>query len=80
MSTRFFGDVAPIRYEGPKSENAFAFRHYDPDRKILGKTMAEHLRPAVCYWHNFGWMGSDMFGASTFERPWNNEDMEGARR
>jgi len=41
--------------------------------------MAEQLRPAVCYWHNFGWLGSDMFGASTFERPWNNDDMSGAR-
>jgi len=79
MSTRFFGDIGPIRYEGPKSDNPFAFRHYDPARVVMGKTMAEHLRPAVCYWHNFAWMGSDMFGAPTFERPWAGEDMEAAR-
>ncbi len=79
MSKRFFGDIGPVKFEGPKSENPLAFRHYDPSRVVLGKTMAEHLRPAVCYWHNFGWLGSDMFGSSTFERPWNNEDMEGAR-
>ena len=79
MSKRFFGDIGPVKFEGPKSENPLAFRHYDPSRVVLGKTMAEHLRPAVCYWHNFGWLGSDMFGSSTFERPWNNDDMEGAR-
>ena len=41
--------------------------------------MAEHLRPAVCYWHNFAWMGSDMFGAPTFVRPWEGDDMKAAR-
>ena len=41
--------------------------------------MAEHLRPAVCYWHNFAWPGSDMFGAPTFERPWFAETMAAAR-
>jgi xylose isomerase len=79
MSKRFFGDIAPVRFEGPKSDNPFAFRHYDPARVVMGKTMAEHLRPAVCYWHNFAWMGSDMFGAPTFERPWDGETMKGAR-
>jgi hypothetical protein len=69
MTTGFFGDTAPIRYEGPKSDNPLAFRHYEPDRKVFGKTIAEHLRPAVCYWHNFAWPGVDMFGAPTFDRP-----------
>ena len=41
--------------------------------------MAEQLRPAVCYWHNFAWPGSDMFGAPTFERPWFGETMKDAR-
>ncbi len=79
MSKRFFGEIAPVRYEGPKSDNPYAFRHYDRARVVMGKTMAEHLRPAVCYWHNFAWMGSDMFGAPTFERPWDGETMKGAR-
>src|SRR5579863_5645406 len=79
MSKRFFGDVKPVKYEGPKSDNPYAYRHYDPSRKVMGKTMAEHLRPAVCYWHNFAWMGTDMFGAPTFERPWDGETMKGAR-
>ena len=79
MSTGFFGDIAPIAYEGPTSENPLAYRHYDATRVVLGKTMAEHLRPAVCWWHNFAWPGSDMFGAPSFERPWFADTMQAAR-
>ena len=79
MSKPFFGDIKSVKYEGPKSDNPYAYRHYDPSRVVMGKTMAEHLRPAVCYWHNFAWMGTDMFGAPTFERPWDGETMKGAR-
>ncbi len=79
MTTGFFGDIAPIVYEGATSENPLAFRHYDATRVVMGKTIAEHLRPAVCYWHNFAWAGSDMFGVPTFERPWFAETMAAAR-
>ena len=79
MSKRFFGDIEPVKFEGPKSDNPYAYRHYDPSRVVMGKTMAEHLRPAVCYWHNFAWIGTDMFGVPTFERPWDGETMKGAR-
>jgi xylose isomerase len=79
MGTGFFGDISPIRYEGAQSENPLAYRHYDATRTVFGKTMAEHLRPAVCYWHNFAWPGSDMFGAPTFQRPWFAETMAAAR-
>jgi xylose isomerase len=79
MSTGFFGDITPIAYEGTTSENALAYRYYDATRVVMGKTMAEHLRPAVCYWHNFAWPGSDMFGSPTFERPWFAETMAAAR-
>ena len=64
MSTGFFGDQPPIRYEGPESRNPLAFRFYDPDRIVLGKRMEDHLRFAVCYWHNFAWPGTDPFGGS----------------
>ncbi len=47
MTKRFFGEIGPVRYEGPGSDHPFAFRHYDPARVVMGKTMAEHLRPAV---------------------------------
>jgi len=68
--TSYFHDIAPIRYLGPDSDEALGFRHYDKNRVVLGKTMAEHLRFAVCYWHNFVWTGLDPFGGATFERPW----------
>ncbi|SIP97835.1 D-xylose isomerase [Aeromonas sp. RU39B] len=66
----YFDQVDRIRYEGPHSRNPLAFRHYNPDEIVLGKRMADHLRFAVCYWHNFCWNGSDMFGIGSFDRPW----------
>jgi xylose isomerase len=66
----YFHTIAPVRYEGPGAGTPLAFRHYEAGRKVLGKTMAEHLRMAACYWHSFVWPGTDMFGAGTFARPW----------
>lgn len=70
MSTGFFGNIDVIPYEGPDSTNPLAFRHYQPDEMVMGKRMEDHLRFAVCYWHNFVWPGGDPFGGQTFERPW----------
>lgn len=67
----FFPDIDAIVYEGPDSDNPLAFRWYNPDRVVMGKTMAEHLRFGVCYWHSFAWDGSDIFGSGTLDRPWN---------
>src|ERR1700690_2951383 len=72
--TAFFPDVAPIKFEGPESRNPLAFRWYDPDRVVLGKSMRDHFRFAVCYWHTLCWPGSDMFGPGTFGRPWQSAD------
>src|SRR6478735_12195371 len=66
----FFQGIAPIRFEGKNSDNPLSFKYYDKDQKVLGKSMAEHLRCAVCYWHTFAWPRSDVFGAGTFDRPW----------
>ncbi len=75
----FFDSVPePIRYEGPDSDNPLAFRWYDADRVVMGKTMADHLRFGVCYWHSFAWDGSDIFGAGTLDRPWNPATSSGA--
>jgi len=70
MSSGFFSISQSIEYAGPDSNEALAFRHYNPDEIVMGKTLAEHLRFAVCYWHNFAWPGSDPFGGQTFERDW----------
>ncbi|MGH2272129.1 xylose isomerase [Anaerohalosphaeraceae bacterium U12dextr] len=70
--TEFFPEVKKIKYEGPKSKNPLAFKHYNPKEKVLGKTMADHLRFAVCYWHSFKGLGADQFGANTIVRSYNN--------
>lgn len=66
----YFDKLDAVRYEGANSTNPLAFRHYNPEEVILGKTMAEHLRFAACYWHTFCWNGNDMFGVGAFDRPW----------
>jgi len=68
--SQYFADIAPVTFEGADSTNPMAFRHYNPQEKLGGKTMEEHLRFAVCYWHNFVWEGNDPFGGQTFQRPW----------
>jgi xylose isomerase len=78
-STGFFGEVAPIRYEGPQSANPLAFRYYDRDKLVLGKRMEDHLRAAICYWHSFAYAGLDQFGGETFLRPWFGGDLASAR-
>ena len=69
--TQYF-DVPKIAYEGPKSKNPLAFRHYNPEAVIEGKTMKEHLRFAVAWWHTFCGTGSDPFGPGTAVRPWDD--------
>ena len=66
----YFKDIPSIKFEGKDSKNPLAFKYYQSDRKILGKTLEEHLRMAVCYWHTFNWPGGDPFGGQTFLRPW----------
>ncbi|MDG1744958.1 MAG: xylose isomerase, partial [Planktomarina sp.] len=51
------------------------FRHYNPDERVMGKSLKEHLRFAVAYWHSFAWEGGDPFGGRTFERPWFGSQM-----
>ena len=70
MTQNIFEAFDKVPYEGPGATHPLAFRHYDASREVLGKTMAEHLRVAVCYWHTFAWPGADIFGEGTFDRPW----------
>jgi xylose isomerase len=68
--SEFFDTVESIRYEGPDSDDDLAFRWYDADRVVLGRSMRDQLRFAACYWHSFAWNGSDIFGDGTLDRPW----------
>jgi xylose isomerase len=67
-----FPNITNIQYEGPKSKNPLAFKHYNPDEVVAGKTLREHMRFAVVYWHTFRGTGSDPFGAGTMQRPWDD--------
>ena len=79
--TVYFPGINQIQYEGPESDNPLAFKAYNPERVIGGKTMEEHLRFAVCYWHTFCASGADPFGPGTREYAWaQSTDKEQASR
>ena len=81
MSKDFFPDIPRIRYEGPDSDNPFAFKFYDPDKEVAGKPMREHLRFSLAYWHTMVGNGADPFGVGTAVRPWDSigDPMENAK-
>ncbi len=72
MSAGYFDHIDDIKFEGVNSTNPLAFRHYDKNKVVMGKRLEDHLRFAVCHWHNFCWDGKDVFGmgTGTFDRPW----------
>jgi xylose isomerase len=78
VAASYFKDIEPIKFEGENSTNPLAYRYYDKNRVVMGKTMEEHLRFAVCYWHTFCWDGFDVFGAGTFNRPWHGGALDQA--
>jgi len=67
----YFPGIGKISYEGKDSDNPLAFKFYDENRIVAGKSMKEHLRFAVAYWHTLTEDGSDPFGDATQDRPWN---------
>ena len=66
----YFKGIDKIKFEGKDSKNPLAFRYYDENKLVNGKTMKEHLRFAVAYWHSFCGTGGDPFGAGTRPMPW----------
>lgn len=66
----YFDQIEKIQYEGTKTNNPFAFRHYNADEIIMGKPMKEHLRFAIAYWHTMTQDGSDPFGQAVNQRSW----------
>ena len=71
--TEYFQGVPVIKYEGKKSKNPFSFKYYNPEEVIGDKTMKEHLKFTMSYWHTIAANGADMFGAGTYEKSWDNE-------
>lgn len=72
VNMQYFPEVGKIPFEGPSSKNPLAYRYYNENEVIEGKSMKDHLRLSVVYWHTFRGTGSDPFGASTMIRPWDD--------
>jgi len=69
-----FKEIPQIKYEGAKSRNPLAFKHYNADEVIFGKTAKEHMKFAMSYWHTLCGEGSDMFGAGTADKSFGQEN------
>lgn len=69
----YFEGIGKIKYEGPQSKNPLAFKYYNPNKKVMGKKMSEHLKFAMAWWHNLGAAGTDMFGRDTADKSWGAE-------
>ena len=79
--TEWFLNAPKVVYEGPKSDNTLAFRFYNPDEVIAGKSMREHLRFAMSYWHTMCAGGAVMFGVETMDKSYGGGDpVDAARR
>ena len=78
---QIFPEISDVKFEGPDTRNPLAFRYYDPQKKVAGKTMAEHLRFSMAFWHSMNGGGTDPFGSVTAIRPWDgiSDPMEVAR-
>ena len=74
--------INKIAYEGEKSRDPLAFKHYNASEVVHGKTMAEWTRFSVCYWHTFRGVGADPFGGASITRPWDDltASVENAKR
>jgi len=72
--SEYFPEIDEITYEGPDSQDPLSFSYYEPDKQVGEKTMAEHLRFSVAFWHTLREDGSDPFGAGTMQRPWDDID------
>lgn len=70
----YFKNVTKIAYEGADSKNPLAFKHYNAEEMVMGKSMRDHLRFGVAYWHTFKGTGADPFGPGTILRDYNNSD------
>ena len=66
----FYKGIGAISFEGKESDNPLAFKYYNPDKVVMGKTMKEHFRFAIAYWHSFCGQGGDPFGPGTQQFPW----------
>ncbi|UAB82610.1 xylose isomerase [Zunongwangia sp. SCSIO 43204] len=77
--SNYFKNIDTIKFEGKESDNPLAFKYYDENKVVAGKTLKEHLRFAVAYWHTFNNKGGDPFGADTEVFEWDKKEDPVAR-
>ena len=70
----YFANIGKIKYEGAQSQNPLSFKFYNPDEVIAGKTMRDHLRFGMAYWHTMCAEGTDMFGVGTADKSYGATD------
>ena len=77
----YYTGIGEIKYEGKESDNPLAFKYYNPSQVVAGKTMSEHFKFAVAYWHTFCGVGADPFGPGTQNFPWDqsNDPIQAAK-
>jgi len=73
MQKDYFKNIDSIKFEGKESDNPLAYKYYDPNRKVIGKSLRDHFKFAMCYWHSMNDNGTDPFGRLTNLYPWNQE-------
>lgn len=73
LNKEFFKNITQVNFEGRESDNPLAFKWYDPERIVAGKTLKDHLRFAGAYWHSFCGNGADPFGEASHIFPWNEK-------
>ena len=74
METSYFKNIRQIKFEGKESDNPLAYKYFNPDLKVMGKSMREHFKFAMAYWHSMNDNGADPFGRITNLYPWNQEN------
>ena len=74
METSYFKNIGQIKFEGKESDNPLAYKYFNPDLKVMGKSMREHFKFAMAYWHSMNDNGADPFGRITNLYPWNQEN------
>ena len=73
MQQDYFKNINSIKFEGKESDNPLAYKHYDANRMVMGKSLRDHFKFAMCYWHSMNDNGTDPFGRLTNLYPWNQE-------
>ena len=80
METSYFKNIGQVKFEGKESDNPLAYKYFNSDLKVMGKSMREHFKFAMAYWHSMNDNGADPFGRITNCYPWNQKQVYYSRQ